>query len=44
MMEKGKCKTKYPTFKDWYATLNADFLDETRYIGVIEGKIPPQQI
>jgi len=22
MMEMGKCKTKYPTFKDWYATLN----------------------
>jgi hypothetical protein len=24
MMEMGKCKTKYPTFKDWYATLNGD--------------------
>ncbi len=22
MMEMGKCKTKYLTFKDWYATLN----------------------
>ncbi len=21
MMEKGKCKTTYPTFKDWYVTL-----------------------
>ena len=24
MMEMGKCKTKYSTFKDWYATLNVD--------------------
>jgi len=24
MLEKGKCKTKFPTFNDWYATLNAD--------------------
>jgi hypothetical protein len=24
MMEMGKCKTKFPTFKDWYATLNAE--------------------
>jgi hypothetical protein len=24
MMEMGKCKTKYSTFKDWHATLNAD--------------------
>jgi len=24
MLEKGKCKTKYPTFNEWYATLNAD--------------------
>jgi hypothetical protein len=24
MMEMGKCKTKYPAFKDWYVTLNAD--------------------
>lgn len=22
MMEMGKCKTKFPTFKEWYATLN----------------------
>lgn len=22
MMEMGKCKTKFPTFKDWHATLN----------------------
>ena len=22
MLEMGKCKTKYPTFKEWYATLN----------------------
>ena len=22
MMEKGKCKTKFPTFDEWYATLN----------------------
>ena len=24
MQEMGKCKTKFPTFDDWYATLNAD--------------------
>ena len=24
MQEKGRCKTKYPTFNEWYATLNAD--------------------
>jgi hypothetical protein len=24
MLEKGKCKTKFPTFDDWYATLDAD--------------------
>jgi hypothetical protein len=24
MLEKDKCKTKFPTFDDWYATLNAD--------------------
>ncbi len=24
MMEKDKCKTKYPTFKDWYDALNID--------------------
>jgi len=23
MLEKGKCKTKFPTFNDWHATLNA---------------------
>lgn len=22
MMEMGKCKTKFPTFDEWYATLN----------------------
>jgi len=22
MLEMGKCKTKFPTFKEWYATLN----------------------
>ncbi len=22
MLEKGKCKTKFPTFNEWYATLN----------------------
>lgn len=22
MLEKGRCKTKYPTFNDWYAMLN----------------------
>ena len=22
MLEKGKCKTKFPTFDEWYATLN----------------------
>lgn len=24
MLEMGKCKTKFPTLNDWYATLNAD--------------------
>ena len=24
MQEKGKCKTKFPTFDEWYATLNAE--------------------
>ena len=24
MQEKGKCKTKSPTFDEWYVTLNAD--------------------
>jgi len=24
MLEMGKCKTKFPTFKDLYATLNTD--------------------
>ena len=24
MLEKGRCKTKFPTFNEWYATLNAD--------------------
>jgi hypothetical protein len=24
MLEMGKCKTKFPTFNDWYATLNTD--------------------
>jgi hypothetical protein len=24
MLEMGKCKTKFPTFDEWYATLNAD--------------------
>ena len=24
MMEKGKCKNKFPTFKEWYATLNPE--------------------
>jgi len=24
MMEKGKCKTKFPTFGLWYATLNEE--------------------
>jgi hypothetical protein len=24
MLEMGKCKTKYPAFDDWYATLNAE--------------------
>jgi hypothetical protein len=24
MIEKGKCKTKYPFYQDWYETLNAD--------------------
>jgi hypothetical protein len=24
MLEMGKCKTKYPEFDQWYATLNAD--------------------
>ena len=24
MLEKGRCKTKFPTFDEWYATLNAD--------------------
>jgi len=23
MLERGKCKTKFPTFDEWYATLNA---------------------
>jgi hypothetical protein len=24
MLEMGKCKTKFPTFDEWYATLNAE--------------------
>jgi len=24
MLEKGKCKTKFLTFDEWYATLNAE--------------------
>jgi hypothetical protein len=24
MLEMGKCKTKFPTFQDWYATLKTD--------------------
>jgi len=24
MLAMGKCKTKFPTFDEWYATLNAD--------------------
>ena len=24
MLEKGRCKTKFPTFNEWYATLNTD--------------------
>ena len=24
MLEMGKCKTKFVTFNDWYATLNTD--------------------
>jgi hypothetical protein len=24
MLEMGRCKTKFPTFDDWYATLNRD--------------------
>ncbi len=24
MLEACRCKTKYPAFNDWYATLNAD--------------------
>jgi len=24
MQEKGRCKRKFPTFNEWYATLNAD--------------------
>lgn len=24
MMEMGKCKTKFPTFKEWYAALNTE--------------------
>lgn len=24
MLEKGKCKAKFPTFKEWYATLNQE--------------------
>jgi hypothetical protein len=24
MLEKGRCKTKFPTFYEWYATLNVD--------------------
>ena len=24
MLEAGRCKTKYPSFEDWYATLNVE--------------------
>ena len=24
MMERGKCKTKFPTFNEWYQTLNKE--------------------
>jgi hypothetical protein len=24
MQEKGKCKTQFPAFDEWYATLDAD--------------------
>lgn len=24
MLEMGKCKTKFPTFKEWYGTLNTE--------------------
>jgi hypothetical protein len=24
MLEKGKCKTKFPTFDEWYTTLTAE--------------------
>jgi hypothetical protein len=24
MLEKGKCKTKFPTFDEWYATLTTE--------------------
>jgi len=24
MTEQGRCKTKFPTFKEWYSTLTAD--------------------
>jgi hypothetical protein len=24
MLEKGRCKTKFPTFEEWYATLDVE--------------------
>ena len=36
MQEMGKCKTKFPTFDEWYATLNADQRQRVDEVLIVE--------
>jgi hypothetical protein len=36
MLEKGKCKTKFTTFDEWYATLNADQRQRVDNVLIVE--------
>ena len=36
MQEMGKCKTKFPTFDEWYATLNAEQRQRVDKVLIVE--------
>ncbi len=36
MLEKGRCKTKFPTFYEWYTTLNVDQRQRVDKVLIVE--------